>query len=290
MSNERRARPRAPSSRDMKMLALRTAFRTVGTMAPGVAARWAEELFCRPPRQERRPAEEAFLATGRSYGVALDGVELRAWAWGTGPLIVLVHGWGSRAGRWSTLAPILLDRGFAVVTYDAPAHGASPGRIASLLEFAWALRAVADDAGPVHAVVGHSLGGAAIALALNQGLRAERAVLISSPADPERFADRFAEVLAIPDRVVAAMQQNLEARLKFQWRDLHVPSLVAGLSTPALVVHDREDADVLPADAEAIARAWPGSRLLLTDGLGHRAIIRDPSVVRAAADFLQAAR
>lgn len=272
------------------MLALRTAFRTVGTMAPGVAARWAEGLFCRPPRQEQRPVEEAFLATGRSYGVALDGTELRAWAWGTGPLVVLAHGWGSRAGRWSTLASALLEHGFAVVTYDAPAHGTSPGRLASLPEFARALRAVADSAGPLHAVVGHSLGGTAIALALNQGLRADRAVLISAPADPETFPDRFAELLAIPAPVRKAMQQNLEVRLKFQWRDLHVPGLVTALTTRALVIHDREDSDVLPADAETIAAAWPGSQLLLTSGLGHRAIIRDPAVVGAAVEFLRAAR
>ena len=45
---------------------LRTAFRTVGSVAPGVAARWAETIFCRPPRNTPRPAEEAFLA--RKFG------------------------------------------------------------------------------------------------------------------------------------------------------------------------------------------------------------------------------
>lgn len=284
--------PNSPAHprRDLRIAALRTAFRTVGTVAPGVAAHWAEQLFCRPPRQERRDREEAFLETGRSFTVAHGDVELSAWEWGTGPTVVLVHGWGSRAGRWSTLAPALLSRGFRVVTYDAPAHGTSPGRIASLPEFALALSAVAAEAGPVHAVVGHSLGGAAIALALSRGLEAGRAVLIASPANPEAFADRFAEVLAIPAPVREVMQRNLEARLRFQWRDLHIPTLAAGLATPAFLIHDEDDQDVSAAEAAAIAGAWPGASLMLTQGLGHRSIIRDPGVVAAATDFIAGGR
>ena len=289
MSTERRSRPRAPAGPDVKLLALRTAFRTVGTVAPGMAARWAAELFCRPPRQLRRPAEEAFLATGRAFSVGWTGAQLQCWTWGEGPLVILAHGWGSRAGRWSTLAPALLERGYRVVTYDAPAHGTSPGRIASLPEFAQALRSVADASGPVHAVIGHSLGGAAAVIALSRGLTAERAVLIAPPADPETFAGRFAQTLAIPDAVRTRMERNLEARLRFHWRDLHIPTLASALATPALIIHDSEDHDIVAADGEAIARAWPRARLLLTSGLGHRAIIRDPAVVAAAADFLGAA-
>ena len=286
MTRSRTAAARSRPPRDLRLTALRTAFRTVGTVAPGVAAHWAEQLFCRPPRQERREREESFLATGRQFAVRHGDGELRAWEWGTGPAVVLVHGWGSRAGRWATLAPALLARGYRVVTYDAPAHGTSPGRMASLPEFAQALSAVAARLGPLHAVAGHSLGAAAIVLALSRGLEAGRAVLIASPANPEGFAESFAEMLAIPVPVREQMQRNLEARLRIQWRDLHVPTLAAGLGTPALLIHDRQDDYVAAADSAAIAAAWPGASLLLTGGLGHRSIIHDPAVVSAAAEFI----
>lgn len=270
----------------VRIAALRGVFRTVGAVAPGVAAKWAEGLFCRPPRQEARPPEEAFLRTGAAFSVGFEGYALRAWSWGTGPSVILVHGWGSRAGRWATLAPVLVQRGFRVVTYDGPAHGQSPGRLASLPEFTRALAAVAAATGPVHGLVGHSLGGAAIALALGAGLAANRAVLLASPADPEVFADRFAEVLAIPAPVRATMQRNLEARLRVDWKDLHLPTVVAGIRAHALIIHDRDDPDVRVSDAEAIAGAWPGAHLVLTRGFGHRAIIRAPVVIEATAAFL----
>lgn len=265
---------------------LRTAFRTVGTVAPGVAARWAEAIFCRPPRNERRPAEEAFLATGTRHTVRSENQDLAVWAWGQGPVVVLVHGWGSRAGRFSTLARSLVDAGFRVVLFDAPAHGDSKGNQASLPQFSCALQAVAEAVGPVYGLVGHSLGGAAVSLAMGNGLRAERAVLLAPPADVVLFSHAFAEHLRIPLRAHDAMRRNLENRLQFRWEELHIPTLARRMSAPALIVHDRDDEDVPYAQGEEIAHAWPGAELLATSGLGHRAIVRDPEVIRRTVTFL----
>jgi pimeloyl-ACP methyl ester carboxylesterase len=263
-------------------------FRTVSSVAPEMAARWAEALFCTPPRHQPRSGDEAFLATGRRSSVSWAGQDLALWEWGPErkPAVVMVHGRGSRAGRFSAMGRGLLERGHRVVAYDAPAHGRSTGRLASLVEFARALRAVAAGVGPVQSLVGHSLGGAAIVLALRDGLTAQRVVLLAAPADVSRFATAFADHLRLPEPTREAMRRNLERRLEARWDDLHLPAIVAQLRIPALVVHDRGDPDVPYRHAEEIVRAWPGARLLATDGLGHRAILRDPTVVRAAVAFL----
>ena len=228
--------------------ALRTAFRTVGAVAPDVAARWAETIFCTPPRHVPPVADEEFVATGTRFMVRSEGQDIAAWEWGMGPTVLLVHGWGSRAGRFRVLATALLESGFRVVAHDAPAHGRSTGRFASLPEFARALRAVADRAGEIHGIVGHSLGGSAACL---------------------------------------AMRRNLEERLRMRWEDLNIASIARELSIPALVIHDREDEEVSFAHGEEIAHALPHARLVATSGLGHRAILRDPEVVRETVAFLR---
>ena len=55
---------------------------------------------------------------------------------------------------------------------------------------------------------------------------------------------------------------------------------------PLLLVHDGQDAETGWADSEAIARAWPGARLVTTSGLGHRRILRDPEVVAEVTGFV----
>jgi pimeloyl-ACP methyl ester carboxylesterase len=266
---------------------LRTAFRTVGVLAPHTAARWAETIFCSPPRHQPRPGEEAFLATGNRITVRSEDQDIAAWTWGNGPVVVLAHGWGGRAGRFSTIAGALVAAGSRVVLFDAPAHGASMGSQASLPQFSWALRAVGEAVGPLHGLIGHSLGGAAVSLAMRDGLRAERVVLLAPPADVVLFSDAFAEHLRIPLRARTVMRENLETRLRFRFEELHIPTLAQAMTTPALIIHDRDDPDVPYDHGVAIARAWPRAELVTTTGLGHRAILRDPEVVRRAVDFFR---
>lgn len=60
------------------------------------------------------------------------------------------------------------------------------------------------------------------------------------------------------------------------------------LTTPLLVIHDRGDAEIPWQDGRVIAQAWRGAETLMTDGLGHRRVLRDPDVVAAAVAFVAA--
>ena len=244
--------------------ALRTAFRTVGTVAPDVAARWAETIFCTPPRHVPPLADEEFVATGTRFMVRSEGQDIAAWEWGVGSTVLLVHGWGSRAGRFRVLATALLESGFRVVAHDAPAHGRSTGRFASLPEFARALRAVADRAGEIHGIVGHSLGGSAACLAMREGLPARRLVLVAPPSDVLEFSRVFGDHLRIPPPARLAMRRNLEERLRMRWEDLNIAAIARESFDPG-ARHPR------PRRRGGLVRARRGDR----PRLSPRAVGRD---------------
>src|SRR5437016_11725112 len=86
------------------------------------------------------------------------GVRLRYFAGGTGPPLLLVHGYGGAAWNFSELAPLLAGRSLLIP--DLPGHaGSSPLPAApTLAAFADAVAACLDAA-PVD-VFGHSMGGA----------------------------------------------------------------------------------------------------------------------------------
>ena len=56
---------------------------------------------------------------------------------------------------------------------------------------------------------------------------------------------------------------------------------------PTLVVHDRDDRYTPYADSVRLVDVLPDAHLVTTDGLGHRRILRDPSVVRQVNAFLR---
>lgn len=267
--------------------ALRPALATLSALAPAPAARLAERMFLAPPRYAEPAHEATALASARA--VVVDaGTPVTAWTWGHGPAVLLVHGWGGRGAQLASFVPALVASGYSAVTFDAPGHGRSPARESSLIAFVSAIQAVSRALGPVRGVIAHSIGAAAAACALRDGLRADAAVFLAPPSDLTLHADIMLEALGFRRRARDLMRERIERRFGVAWSTLDVGGFAARMRTPLLVIHDREDAEVPWQEGAGIAQAWPGATLSTTGGLGHRRLIRHPEVVREAVEYLRA--
>ena len=263
----------------------RAALAALAWISSTLAARYAERLFFTPPRPRKSraplPAGAERVDVQSRYG------RLAAWSWGSGPVVYLVHGWGGRAEQLGAFVAPLLARGFRVIAMDGPGHGESSGRRSSGVEIARALADVVAQSGPARGVIAHSLGAAAVTFAIREGLRVERLAFVGPPADPLTWVARFGRQLGLDATVMAEMRRRSEQRIQARWEDLPlVPMRGLAQPPPLLVVHDRDDREVRSTDGAAIAAAWPGARLLETEGLGHRRVLRDAAVVGTVAAFL----
>ena len=257
--------------------------------APNVASRVAVDLFMTPRRYAPPPRERELLAEATPFTVRVGAkLTVQAWRWGSGPAVLLVHGWEGRGAQLATFVRPLLAAGFSVVTFDAVGHGASSGSRSSLPHFTWSVRGVADAIAGPHAVIAHSLGCAATTLALREGLATERLVYISPPLDPSDYVARFGDILNISTPVLDRMKRRIEERFLRKWSDYSLAATAPDMTAPLLVIHDLDDDDTSHADGAALAAVWPGARMLTTTGLGHRRILRDPSVLEAATRFVLA--
>jgi pimeloyl-ACP methyl ester carboxylesterase len=269
---------------------VRAAFRVLERVAPGVGARWAERIWFTLPRTEGRRAVPA--PGGTPFTIDVDGHEVVGEVWGDGPVVYLLHGWAGYASQLAPFVPPLVARGHRVVAFDAPSHGGSaPGafgpRSSTIPEFAAALTGAVTRYGPAHAIVAHSMGCPAAAVALNDGLRAGRIAFLAPMASPLTYARQLTAVLGFGERTYRRLLGRVERRVGLPMRHFDLPAIGRSLSVPpTLVVHDRDDTSTPVADGEAVAAAWPGSRLHVTAGLGHRRILRDPGVVAEVVDFV----
>jgi pimeloyl-ACP methyl ester carboxylesterase len=265
--------------------ALRLGLAMTSAVSPRLAALAAERLFLTPPRRRNSRNDRDATRGGEPLVIAFGRERLRAWRFGEGPAVLLLHGWGGRAGQLASFIAPLVAAGCSVVAFDAPAHGGSTGTIASIPAFADALREVAGRVG-ARAAVGHSMGAAGLGWALGGGLQLDAAVLVSPPRSPAEFFHRFCDALGLSEEVRRGARARLEHRFGASLEDFDIPERVALTSTPLLVVHDRDDREVPWSDGAAIARAGQGAPLMRTEGLGHRRILRDPSVAASATAFL----
>jgi len=269
---------------------LRAAFRLGAAIAPQATSRRALDLFSTPMRSSRTRAEAAPTLDARLDRLRIGKHRIALYHWGDHerePVILISHGWSSFGLRFSPWVSALRAQGFAVVAFDQPGHGRNEASRVTLLSFVDTAVAVGRHVGAFAGAVGHSLGGAAIAAGMSEGLLVKRAVLIAPAADAVAASRRFSRAIALPEHRRTAMQAQLERDSGRSMDSFSVQHIAPRLSQPALIVHDLIDSDVPWEEGERYARFWPDARLLTTNGLGHHRIVNDPSVVAAGIGFLR---
>ena len=263
---------------------LSAGLRGLGAISPRAAAAVVFQLFRRTaPRRQPRftpppDSVEHFDAGGH---------RLASYVWaGGGPTVVLVHGWNGTSGDLSAFVGPLRDTGRRVVAIDLPAHGRSSGRFSDLPQTVDAVEAVLRREPNVEAVIAHSFGVPATVLAAARGVPLPRVVLVSGPISVEPYLQKFAQVLGVSEATWTVMQRRLRAFLqKAGLSSVELTGVAPRLETRALIVHDRSDREVPFLSAQALHRAWGGSELMATEGLGHRRLLADPAVVERAVRF-----
>jgi pimeloyl-[acyl-carrier protein] methyl ester esterase len=251
---------------------------------------------------------------------------LHSRVFGTGPALVLLHGWGMHSGLLAPLAQRLAVRRSAILI-DLPGYGTSawkrrPGALGALDTLALSVeRAVPDNA----VVLGWSLGGlVALELARRELCRIDALILVGTTprfvagdgwpcaipsdefgalrarlaADPVVCLDEFAVLAARSDARARAVLRELR-----RYRHApHAQALDAGLdilehsdlrtalpriAVPSLVVSGDRDRIAPPAAARFLAANLQNAELQVISGAGHAPFVgREALLADAVERFL----
>lgn len=239
-------------------------------------------------RTETNTREWQILESARHFMLQVGEVQLAAYEWqNTGPAVLLVHGWSGRAGQMADIATALWRGGCRVLAFDARGHGASKGTHTHVLETLDAIRATQTYLGEVAATVAHSYGAVSVVYAASQGVQLGDLVLIAPTALPEQRLAEFLDWLEVPVAVRKAFQARIDRQFGPSWWQRIAPlNLAPQLACRGLLIHDRKDRIVPHDEAVRLHQAWPESSLLLTEGLGHQKLLRDPLVIKAVTEFV----
>jgi pimeloyl-ACP methyl ester carboxylesterase len=283
-----------PDTTGMRLL--RLSFATTQKLWPALAVRAAYRLFGTPLPPKWAARRHAWRAEWQPDSLPFEDASITLhtrpdFANAHAPMVVLVHGWGGHAGQMLALANAVAAQGWQPVLAEMPAHGQSEGRVSNLPQFARAIdylhARLREQGHTVHAVVAHSMGANASAFAVSRGLPVERLVLIAPPASALEFTRLFGRVFGLSEATRAAMQRRVETREGVLMSQLEPPAVGPRIHVPTLVVHDRGDRVNAFADGQAYQATIRGARLVDTQGLGHRKLLKDTDVLRAVVDFLR---
>lgn len=284
--------PQKSPRRSAGGLALAAVTHTLELALPGLSGWALAQKMTRPKRGKITAQEKDWLAHAMARPLRLrSGIEIPLYEWRlnalTGrpgaeprqPVVLLVHGMSGRGAQLGSFVAPLLAAGFRVIAFDAPGHGAAPGRRSSLPDMVAVTHEVGTHLGPLSAVIAHSNGAAATVAALGRGMQVDRVALLAPPSDLGKNIDRLSRGLGFGSATAKATQRHLERWYKIPFADLNGPEIAKGLRQPVLILHDGQDRIVPVAQSRELAAAWPGARLHITSGLGHGRILRDPQVI-----------
>ena len=236
---------------------------------------------------------------------------------GSGPAVVLIHGFGLNRAMWQWQLPALTPH-FSVLTYDLLGHGESarPTGTPDLAMFSAQLLGLMDCSGIARAaVVGFSLGGMiARRFALDHPDRLSALAILHSPHDRSP-AQRDAVRKRVRQTEAQGPSANLEPALE-RWftpafraeepeaialvrtwitrndpavypqiyrvlaeGDAEIAQGLERIACPTLVMTGEDDPGNTPAMARAMAGLIPGARLMILPGLRHMALAESPAAV-----------
>ena len=128
-----------PPAKLLKLGVMRAAFALGGRFAPFQTVESAARLFATPFASSRSRARAIRTDEEMQRCEITAGEQtIATYVWGDPsrePYALLVHGWSSFGLRFLPWVEQLRKAGLAVVTFDQPGHGYSPGELCTLPHF-----------------------------------------------------------------------------------------------------------------------------------------------------------
>jgi pimeloyl-ACP methyl ester carboxylesterase len=185
-------------------------------------------------------------------------------------VILLVHGWESNASRWKKLLNYLNPLGKTIIAIDGPAHGLSEGKEFNAPKFAEYINIVAQKYHP-KAIIGHSIGGAAVSFYLHKynDKTIEKVILLGAPSDFKIIANNFVKLLSLNNRIKHKLEKYYLEKFSIDINEFSAHKFAQNFTQKALIAHDTEDKVVLIDEGRKYADTWKNAIYIETSGLGH---------------------
>ena len=254
------------------------------------AAKKAFEIFCTPYQRSKKKSPPVF-DKAEKLSFLLDNKLVKGFRWNQGGSrkILVCHGFESTCINFDRYISGLIKHNCEVIAFDAPAHGKSEGKRINIPMYVDLLRKINQNYGPIEGFLGHSFGGLAISHYLEtlEDNELIRTVLIAPATESVRAIDNFFNQLQL-DSEVRKEFDDLITRANNKPPSWYSVSRAAEhVKAQVLFLQDKNDLQTPYSDVVPIMKKnLPNFRFVISEGLGHSKIYREPETVNTVMEFL----
>ncbi|GDY26714.1 hypothetical protein AHAT_26040 [Agarivorans sp. Toyoura001] len=258
--------------------------------------RWAgaqlANLWFRVFKRKPSPKAQQFWQSAEQvHSINVNQHKVDLHLWGSGPLVVCLHGWSGSGIQFRHFVKPLVEAGYQVAAFDAPGHGMHTDKHSHLLNFSDSLSAIAQQYAPVHCVLAHSFGAMATTTAQQRGFTTNNIVMLAPHLNVQEMFNTYAKLLNLSRGLKTSFQQQVGEKMQHllagddPWQLFTVERLVPQ-TTKGLLISDDQDQEVAQHQFKQIEQRWTAANHYQTQGLGHFKILKDPQVIEQTVQFL----
>ncbi len=269
----------------------KTKIKTIALVSKRKAAEKVFELFCTPYSGKPKREAPAIFHHAEKIIFNLEGTTIRGWRWQSqhpnGKKFLIVHGFDSYSYRFEKYIQPLNRAGFEVLAFDAPGHGISDGKTINVLVYKQTILAIEKQFGNLFAIMAHSLGAMAAALATEEIATLQKLVLIAPATETRRAIDNFFTFFPIGDDIKEEMEKLIVELRGYPISYYSVSRSIKNIHIPVLWLHDEDDWICTYEDVKPVQQFnLPNVAFFITKGLGHSRIYRDSKVSKKIIEFI----
>ncbi len=262
-------------------------------VSPRRAAEKAFELFCTP--YDGRSAKKIPPVFHKAEKISFRFNEITVTGFRFRPShpnhkkVLIVHGFSSNAYKFEKYVTPLLKEGFELVLFDAPAHGASGGKLINAMIYKNVLLAAEKKFGPFYSMIAHSLGGLAASLAFEElpEMEKRKLVLIAPATETTTAVSNFFRMFPLDENTREAFVRLIEEIAEKNISYFSVSRVIKNIEAPVLWIHDKQDTICPYKDVQPLVDWQPSHvQFIVTEQLGHSRIYKDNAIVSAVTRFL----
>jgi len=254
-----------------------------------LAMKYVRYFFSKPIKHKTPASEKPLEESAKISYIAVPeiGKKIAVYQWGKGDKkALIVHGWSGRATQLYKIIDALLDKGYQVTAFDAPAHGKSSGKKTMMPEFIKAAEKIVDIYGPYEIAIGHSMGGITLLNLQGEKHPFKKLVVIGTPDSIINIFNGFVEKLELKPVVAEKLIAVFEKVIGKSIFDFHGSKQAEKITEPVLIIHDDHDKEVPVTDAMNNYKHLKNGELFRTKGLGHNRILKNNEVIKKILYFI----
>ena len=264
-------------------------FNFASLFVPKKIARKAFLLFCTPRKGKVIKGQKGFLEDAKDLILEEENVSIQTYLWkGSGPTVLLMHGWESNSFRWRNFIPRLQKENYNIIAMDGPGHGNTSGKLLNLPLYSSCAQKVINTYNPTY-IIGHSLGGMAILYNLykykSENKAVKKIVTLGSPSELSDFMRQYKSILGLSNRMMRLLENYFIKTFEFKFADFSSSKFVKEITKKGLLIHDELDTVAPYWSSQQVHANWQNSKLVTTKGLGHS--LHQDKVRNQIVDFLK---